>query len=126
MLGEFFSLLTQLYTMSKLRVFQGDFPEYANFLTPAGELVVFYKGYTSTEDDAVANFVRTLPKVKEVIVTKDLKVPAPPERKRNQSWQSVNFKENPTTVSHIDLLQRAVANSKATPQAAESSSTTGE
>lgn len=110
----------------KLWVFKGEFGTYANFITPKGEAVAFYKGYTSTQDAEVAKFISTIKGVEEVKVTPDLKLPTPPERKRSRNWAaSSNPKEfqAQTRISHMELLQRAVANSSHTPQAADSTST---
>lgn len=109
----------------KLRVFKGDFGEYANFITQRGEVVMFYKGYTSTEDPVMADYIAALKGVEEVEVTPELKVPVPPERKRSRNWASASASQSggePTRISHAELLQRAVASSRTVPQAAESSS----
>lgn len=107
--------------MSKLRVFQGDFPTFESFLTPKGDPVVFYQNITSTTDPEVAEFILTIKGVEEIEVDKDFELPVPPKRSRERNWQAANLAgESATSISHAELLQRAVTSSASTPQAAES------
>lgn len=94
--------------------------EYSSYLTPQGEPIVFYRGYTTSADPEVCEFILSIKGVKEIKDTKDLEIPKPPARTRSRNWAA---QEEPTKVSHLDLLRRAVASSAATPQAAQSNST---
>lgn len=106
----------------KSRIFTGDFPTFANFITPTGVTVGFYQGYLETTDPLICEYVLTLPTVSEVTDTKDLKVPKVPERSRGRNWASASSPD-PMNITPVELLQRAVASSASLPQAAESTST---
>ena len=107
----------------KVRIFQGEFSTFANFISPAGKVVGFYKGVTTSNDPEVCDYVLTLDTVKEVTDVKGFVVPTPPTRTRSRNWASAGPASDPVSISHLELLQRAVASSDATPQAAESTST---
>lgn len=102
----------KVYTLSNL-------PEFVSYLTPTGTIVPFYKGYTRTSSAEVINFLEELG-AEEVKNPKD--IPEPPSRSRGRSWASA-AKGPETVVTPTEILQKAIASSKATPQAAESNST---
>lgn len=108
-----------------MRVFKLDpAPQFANYMTPKGSVVTFYKGYTTTDDKEVAEFILSIKGTEEIKDTKDLKIPVPPSREGGASPASHSAEESgQDKISHIDLLKRAVASSSATPQAAASNST---
>ena len=109
---------------SKQRVFYGEFPEFISYVDPKGTVVGFYKGYTVTDDPAVAEYIlKDIKGVKEVTGQKDLKIPRAPERKRSRNWASQDG-ASATTISPLELLQRSVGNTTHTPQAGESNSQT--
>lgn len=107
-----------------VRTFKGDFAEFVSFLSEKGEQVTFYRGYVQSNDPALCEFILTIPTVKEVTNEKNLVVPVFPERRRsrNRATPSDVYESN-TSISHLELLQRAVASTSQTPQAAESTST---
>lgn len=107
-----------------VRTFKGDFAEFVSFLSEKGEQVTFYRGYVQSNDPALCEFILTIPTVKEVTNEKNLVVPVFPERRRsrNRATPSDVYESN-TSISHLELLQRAVASTAQTPQAAESTST---
>lgn len=99
-------------------------PEYVNFMSPRGDVISFYRGYASVTDPQAADYLLENDNVTEVTGEKDLVIPVPPERSRSRNWASASGSDTPdTSVSHLELLQRAVASSAHTPQAAESTST---
>lgn len=108
--------------INKKRLFKGDFGTFESFLTPQGKQVSFYRGCLLTEDKEIAEFAASLPSVEEVPYKEGMEVPTPPQRQRNTNWASAAGSD-PTQVSVAELLQRAVASSASTPQAAESTST---
>lgn len=107
-----------------VRTFKGDLAEFVSFLSEKGEQVTFYRGYAQSDNPALCEFILTIPTVKEVTNEKDLVVPVFPERRRsrNRAAPSDVYESN-TSISHLELLQRAVASTSQTPQAAESTST---
>lgn len=109
---------------SGVRTFKGDLAEFVSFLSEKGEQVTFYRGYVQSDNPALCEFILTIPTVKEVTNEKDLVVPVFPERRRsrNRATPSDVYESN-TSISHLELLQRAVASTSQTPQAAESTST---
>lgn len=107
------------------RVYKLGSEEFQNFITPHGHIVTFYQGYYEpTGVDDTETFVKSIPGVKIVNVPLDFKVGAP-----GRNISSVQVKRgmgdttNVGTISHLELLQRAVASSNQTPQAQESNST---
>ena len=108
-----------------MRVFKLEpAPQFANYLTPKGGVVTFYKGYTTSDDKEVIEFILAIKGVEEIKDTKDLKIPVPPSREGGHVHSSHTAEEGEQDkISHMDLLKRAVASSAATPQAAASNST---
>lgn len=111
--------------VNSLRTFVGDFAEYETFLLSDGTPVTFYKCFFQTTDKKVADAVSQLKGVEEVTLPADYVVPQPPARQRSRNWASQSqSNESPTTISVVELLNRAVGNSSnAVPQAAASIST---
>ncbi len=93
---------------------------FTNYLTPSGAPVSFYKGYCTSDDPATCEFILTLKDAEEVKGMKLDDVPKPPVRSRGRTWATAG--PSPTVITPTEVLQRAVANSKATPQAAQSTS----
>ena len=109
---------------SALRTFKGDFADIVSFLTEKGEPVTFYKGYIQSTEPTICDFVLTIPTVEEVTDTPDLVVPQLPERRRSRNRaQPSSVYDSNTSISHVELLQRAVTSTAQTPQAADSTST---
>ena len=103
--------------------FMANSPEYTNFLSPTGVPVSFYQGYFQTTVPALAEFASSLEGVEE-LEGDDIPetVPTIPTRSRSRTWAAAAHFGDPTKVSPVELLQRAVASSESTPQAAESNS----
>lgn len=104
------------------RVFFGEFNEFANFISPKGKTVSFYRGFCETTDPETIEYCETIPGVTD-ITGKVKEVPKAPVRQRNRNWASSNTPgAEPHMVNALELLQRAVASSANTPQAAQSTS----
>lgn len=104
-------------------VFFGEFSEYANFITPSGKIVSFYRGFHETSDPDVIAYCSTIPGVTDV-TGKVKDIPKTPVRQRTHNWASSNSPQvDPSVVNAFELLQRAVASTANTPQAAQSTST---
>ena len=103
--------------------FMASSPEYTNFLSPTGVPVSFYRGYFQTAVPALAEFASSLEGVEE-LEGDDIPetVPTIPTRSRSRTWAAAAHFGDPTKVSPVELLQRAVASSESTPQAVESNS----
>lgn len=105
------------------RTFYGEFGQWANFVTPAGTQVTFYRGYCTTNNLDAIQYLANLDGVVEVTDIEGLKVPQPPVRQRSRNLVGRDLEEA-TTFSPMELLQRAVASSANTPQASASNSQT--
>lgn len=99
--------------------YKDNMQEFISYITEAGTIVPFYKGYTRTNSEEVIAFLAGIG-AKEVKDPKD--IPEPPTRSRNRSWAAA-AKGPETVITPTEILQKAIASSKATPQAAESNST---
>lgn len=105
---------------SKVRIFQSeDTREYSNRITPQGEIISFYQGYYKTSNAQIADWLVGESEITEITgKIKESEVPVAPSRRPVRGPQFVS----PTLITPQEILQRAVASSANTPQAAESNS----
>lgn len=112
---------TQVESEIKGSVFFGEFGVFENFMTPSGKVLSFYKGFAIVEDSELIEFAKTLRGVQNVTgKVKLADLPTPPIRKRSRNWAA--GASDPTIFNPLELLQRAVTSSSATPHAAASNS----
>lgn len=97
--------------------FLGPAQEYINLVSPDGSVVIFYQGYHTTSNAAIARWLSG-EGIEEVTGDPKHKAPELPSRiqPRGQSYAS------PTMITPQEVLQAAVTSSAQTPQAALSTS----
>lgn len=97
--------------------FLGPAQEYINLVSPDGSVVIFYQGYHTTSNAAIARWL-TSEGIEEVTGDPKHNATELPSRiqPRGQSYAS------PTMITPQEVLQAAVTSSAQTPQAAPSTS----
>lgn len=106
---------------SNLRAFHNpSFGERVNMLTARGTAFSFYRGHLVTDNEEIIAEALSLPHVTEVPYSSDIELPPTGSFKAPKSSFAEGW--NQTTISPVELMARAVANSGDTPQAANSTS----